>query len=461
VRQASEALQQGQVSQAITAGTRAQRELEQLRDDFRQRTSGRFQEEMRELQESAAELDEKEQEIAQRLQDMQSPSGSPSLRDEGEGERIAEELDQQQRKVAEVMDRIQETVVEAEETEPLLAEHLYETYRETRQSRPERALDDARRSLQRGLFDDAQEQEGLARSGIEQLRAGVDRAAESVLGDETEALRVAHQTLQDLVRQVENELEQVDPRSEQRPARASENAAAEKTPPGPTPGEPPSSKPSPAPAQSPREKQAAQDPTGSRPAGKPQPNSADAAPSGAGRPQPPPASSPAAGEKPPATPQAGGRPSGKPNAQGGRRPPNASPSTPEGLGGFRQLVDESASETTRNFAPITGADFRQWSDRLRDVEEMVAEPELRSQAARVRDRARSFRRDLRRHSEEPNWDLFRERVAEPLVELRDRVGEELLRRVSKDALVPIDRDPVPPKFEEHVRRYYEQLGSGR
>ena len=30
-----------------------------------------------------------------------------------------------------------------------------------------------------------------------------------------------------------------------------------------------------------------------------------------------------------------------------------------------------------------------------------------------------------------------------------------------DALVPIDRDPVPPQFAEGVRRYYERLGSGQ
>jgi hypothetical protein len=35
------------------------------------------------------------------------------------------------------------------------------------------------------------------------------------------------------------------------------------------------------------------------------------------------------------------------------------------------------------------------------------------------------------------------------------------RRESPDALVPIDRDPVPPQFAEGVRRYYERLGSGR
>jgi hypothetical protein len=51
-------------------------------------------------------------------------------------------------------------------------------------------------------------------------------------------------------------------------------------------------------------------------------------------------------------------------------------------------------------------------------------------------------------------------VAGPLVQLRDRVAEELLRRTSQQAIVPLDRDPVPPQFTEKTRRYYERLGSG-
>ena len=38
------------------------------------------------------------------------------------------------------------------------------------------------------------------------------------------------------------------------------------------------------------------------------------------------------------------------------------------------------------------------------------------------------------------------------------VSEELARRQSQDALVPIDRDPVPTKFTDLVRKYYEKLG---
>ena len=112
-------------------------------------------------------------------------------------------------------------------------------------------------------------------------------------------------------------------------------------------------------------------------------------------------------------------------------------------------------------APIGGDDFVDWSDRLRDVEEMLDDPELRAEAARIRDRARGFRAELKRHSKEPSWDLVELQVAKPLAELRDRVAEELLRRTSDDAAIPLDRDPVPSRFTEQVRRYYERLGSGQ
>ena len=76
-------------------------------------------------------------------------------------------------------------------------------------------------------------------------------------------------------------------------------------------------------------------------------------------------------------------------------------------------------------------------------------------------RARGIRVDVKRHAKEPNWDLVRISVAEPLNDLRRRVSDELLRRESKDALVPIDGDPVPEEYAERVRKYYERLGSGK
>ena len=54
--------------------------------------------------------------------------------------------------------------------------------------------------------------------------------------------------------------------------------------------------------------------------------------------------------------------------------------------------------------PITGEGFRQWSDRMRDVEELLDDPELRAEAARIRDRVRGAREEFKRHSKEPDWN---------------------------------------------------------
>jgi hypothetical protein len=125
-------------------------------------------------------------------------------------------------------------------------------------------------------------------------------------------------------------------------------------------------------------------------------------------------------------------------------------------GGFLQSLGDSLGT-----GPLTGDGFEQWSDGLRDVEEMVNDPELRSRTAQIRDRARNLRRDMRRRSEAPRWELVQEMIATPLDELRQQVEQELARRSGKrEKLVPVDGDPVPRQFESRVRYYYEQLGQG-
>ncbi|QOV88291.1 DUF4175 family protein [Humisphaera borealis] len=119
------------------------------------------------------------------------------------------------------------------------------------------------------------------------------------------------------------------------------------------------------------------------------------------------------------------------------------------------------SDEGRQAGPLTGEGFREWADRLRDVEEMVSDPRLRAEAARIRERAKAVRAEVDRHSKEPNWDLVRNEIGLPLAELRKAITEELLRRQGGEALVPIDREPVPPEFAEQVRKYYERLGAGK
>ena len=92
---------------------------------------------------------------------------------------------------------------------------------------------------------------------------------------------------------------------------------------------------------------------------------------------------------------------------------------------------------------------------------MRSDPRLRAEVARIRERARSLRADAARHSQAPNWELVRDFVGRPLVELRDAVADELMRKQTSEAMVPIDREPVPPQYVDKVKEYYERLGSGR
>ena len=89
---------------------------------------------------------------------------------------------------------------------------------------------------------------------------------------------------------------------------------------------------------------------------------------------------------------------------------------------------------------------------------MLEQPDLRNEAAAVRDRARAIRAEFKRHGKEPQWDLVRQTIMNPLTELRQRISEELASLESTEAMVPIDRDPVPGRFADLVRRYYENLG---
>lgn len=111
--------------------------------------------------------------------------------------------------------------------------------------------------------------------------------------------------------------------------------------------------------------------------------------------------------------------------------------------------------------PITTEAFTPWSDRLREVEEMVDLPDVRNSVATARERARNVRLESKREGKKPDWAVVRLDVLRPLVEVRSRLNEELARRDSDNETAPIDRDPVPTRFSELVRKYYEELGKDK
>ena len=91
----------------------------------------------------------------------------------------------------------------------------------------------------------------------------------------------------------------------------------------------------------------------------------------------------------------------------------------------------------------------------------VEQDDLRNELAKVMDDARAMRIEFRRNNSPPQASTINQRITMPLVEIRDRVAEELAKLDKENPLAPIDRDPVPREYRELVRRYYEELGSGR
>ncbi|UCF15319.1 MAG: hypothetical protein JSW59_18085 [Phycisphaerales bacterium] len=455
IRQSAEELEQGMVSRAVTSTTRAGRELEEMRDEFRRRTSGQFNDRMRQMREQAQQLDERQTEIADQIQG-QLDQRQKTLVDSGDSRELAYRIDQQKKDAEELIEQMKEVSEQSETSEPLLSKKLYDTVRQAGTSNVDRSLEATSQLLRRNFLRQAQEVERPANRGIEQIRKGVEEAAESVLGDEAESLRAAQRRLDELIRQVDEE------------ARRARGASR---------GQGDANEPADSAANQQRRADAQGQASGQRSGDPNESTRADAQRGAGGRrpgsqdPNQPrqnrtTANSGRQGNQPSDSERQGGRQQGSPrdgsrrqaNNAGRNRPGGQERNDPAGWGGGLRLPNQWGGISERG--PITGEDFRDWSDGLREVEEMLEEPDLRNEVARVRDRARSMRVEFKRHGTEPQWDLVTMQITKPLNALRQRIAEELAKLESNDAMVPIDRDPVPSRYAELVRKYYENLGGG-
>jgi hypothetical protein len=523
VRRASEALEKGMVPDAVASGTRAAEDLNKLRDDFRKGTAGQLAEDMNRMRDEARQLDQRQQELANELQKLDQTEHR-KLRDSGERKQVADGLGQQREQLGGLLSQMQQTTEDAEQSEPLVSRQLHDAAREAARSNTDQSLESTRQMLDRGFVNEARQAEADASKGISRLREGVEKAAENVLGDETEGLRRASENLDRLARELEQELS----RNGQAmgPTTRSSNTRRQLAQGGPTTrGAAQSDQQRDGQRQQQGERQARaggrqqrdgqqqQQPGGSqqqgqqaRGGGQQQQQDDQQQGQGEGQQRDQQANAQGQGEGQQRDQQAnaqgqdgqqqrqgqqqgqgrgqqqqqqqegqargGGLRGGDPQ-QEDQQQANAQDPQQRGQRGqrggnadLRQLVPDAGEPDGNRQAggtgPMAGGEqFRDWSDRLRDVEEMVGDPRLRAEAARIRERARSLRAESARHSTEPNWELVREFVGRPLVELRDAVADELMRKQTTEAMVPIDREPVPPQYVEKVKEYYERLGSGR
>jgi hypothetical protein len=413
LQQSSQAIEQQQPSTALASGSRAQQFMEETRESLRQQSATGLEQNMRELLEQADALERRQQQLQQRMPGRPSDPAAPSpagedsqpgeksvLRPEANADSddtLAKEWQSQRKALEELLDNVKETVTESETSEPVLAEELYETYRDAQRDRVSERLEQTSQLLERGLDEPARAQADQAGQGIRRLREQLAQSSESVLGSEQQSLNRALRELDRARDALQPEQEPSDPA-----ASSSELADAEARPRD----------------ASNREAQPSEQQQSSRQPSSRQPSS--------------------------------------------RQPSDRQPSS-------RQPSDRQQAESGRplgswnpepSFAPLLGQEYQEWNDSIREVEELVRDPELKAEAARIREAAREMRIEYKRHANVPEWPLVERLITGPMDQLRTRIAQELLRKTAeKNQIVPLDRDPVPRQFQRALDSYFERLGS--
>ncbi len=582
VRETAEQLKDEKLADAANSATRAQRELEKMQEDFRQKTSKKFAEEMKQIRQQARDAADAEKKISEALESQKEPGSDleKNMQNAAESRQVGE----QQENIEKLLNSMRQLSEQAEQSEPLLHRNLYDAVRKAQTSGLEENLQATRDQLRYGSQAEAKDAERKAANAVEELRKGVEKAAESVLGSESESLRVAKNELDKLIKEAQQQEAAEAGQKGQDVANAGDPDAAAKGPKGgegqkgkdgqpedgktadkgekPGDGQPQGKdgegqkpgkdgqgqepgKDGPGQAQDP--KMAGEGEQPGKGEGEPKPGQGKEGKAGQGegkdaqtaekgqqagqgmepgekgqagqQPNPdgegqgkgqasaerPKGNQPGEqpgkdGQQPGQPGQGKGQGQGEPQtAENGKEPgdgqqPGQGQNQGRGQGkGQAQTASSNTglgmtgdrdSDNDRRVAPInggavsealffddskeqpdsgvfTGNGYEQWSDRLRNVEELLSNPELRNDAAKVQDRARTLRIELKRSNEAPQSAYLNTRITQPLMELRDRVVEELSKKDAGKNLAPVDRDPVPAEFRDLVKRYYRELGAGK
>ena len=563
IRETAENLESGQLTEATNSATRAQEQLEDMQEEFRKKTSRQFADEMKSLRDATRELAEKQEAVGEALEKMAGEPADEDFDTAAQRERgeLAQSIADQADRLNEVVEQMRTLSEQSEVSEPLLSDALYETVRQTMMNEVGDSLAEARDLTFYNRAEQARSAEQAAARGIEELKKNVEAAAEKVLGNEADALRLARSELDKLIEETKAETDRLGGKEGAEPgaeAETEEGQAGDPTGSDPTqegqaadqtgsgegkekgkvegegeepgeskgkgkgkgemagkgesPGEgegegdvgtqPGDGKGK---GQGPGEMAGAGETPGEGEEGA-QPGDGKGKGKGKGEGEgesdaeglaeakggkgkgkgegegegqgegesESQSQAEAKGGKGKGQGQGGGPGEGEPEGQqqamqpaNGQRRGGLSTGgddrggglpTPGQIAGEPLFFDQSTEQ--RESGPITGEDYEAWSDRLASIEEMLPQDDLRNSVGQVRDEARSMRIDFRRDNQPPEAATINQKITEPLIELRQRLSEEIAKLNRENPVAPIDRDPVPSEFRDLVRRYYEELGAG-
>lgn len=418
-RRASEDLSMEKLGDALAAGRRAQESVEQLHDEFKETSAVKLAQQLRNLRESARALEDRQRELGKQMGQTSSQS---QLRSETDQD-VAEDIAAQQAAYQELVEALGETAETAEGSEPLVAKDLHQALREADQN----GIADALEAMDSTDKTAAAEH---ASDAIAALTRKIEKATERILGNEAQALRYAR-----------NEIERL----------------ADEMKGGTRPGE----SPQPGEGEEPGESLASSKGPGTSTEQSDEPGDGETSGRGEGSET---ASADQPGEGSAQTAQAG-----TPGSSEGSVPGNeegsqgSSGNSREASSGdlerMRQAQASSAGRSgdggRRNASLENG--YGEWRDRIEDLQAVIDDPEALTEITRAYRAAQSMRKDFRQSGNSPSPERINQEIVQPLEEAARAVDARLAALNREDPLAPVNRDPVPERYEELVSNYFEAL----
>ena len=433
-RQAKEDLDKEKLGDALAAGRQAEEGLEKLHDDFRETSAAKLATQLRELRNEARKLEANQKEL---MDGKASEKQSPGLSENEEGKLNAVS---QKRDFEKLVEEIKQTAETAEKSEPLVAQDLVEALRQANHDGLDKSLENMANATPYNRDPAAP---AKASEGIKNLSREIEKAAERILGNEKQALTYARDELRRLAEEAGAEnISPIDPISPIEPAAAPERGgdgekegAGEKKgkDEGKAPGEGEGKQPGKGKGKEPGEGEGEGEKPG-KGKGKGQGESKE----------------PGEGE---------GTEPGEGEGKGKGKGEGKQPGEGQGEGeGQSNAEYESNSARRAGGNAITGDEYQEWSDRLHDIEAVIVDPDAQTSVARARKASRELRKEFKRQSKAPDQETIAQEILRPLLEAAEKLDARLYELNREDPLAPVGRDPVPDRYEEIVRRYFEELG---
>lgn len=116
-------------------------------------------------------------------------------------------------------------------------------------------------------------------------------------------------------------------------------------------------------------------------------------------------------------------------------------------GGYDNLMQDFAQEQ-----------YRTWLEELRNAESLLPEDSpTRQRVTRIRESVESMRRDWRNRARLPEFDLFLEVTARPLIDATAQLQREIQKELDENEFVLVDDGDIPERYKGRVAQYFKDL----